>query len=139
MTALLNGGRDLIVLGDFNDGSEAATTQILYGEPTSQPRGPEDATNPASAFQRPDQNDPWRLFNVTQLVLEDQRWTRKYNGQKELLDHILASAGLTPRQGNLRQVPAMSILNEDTPNLIGAHSIVGGVIPDHAPVTATFV
>ncbi len=44
-----------------------------------------------------------------------------------------------PRQGNLRQVPTMSIINEDTPNLIGAHPIADGVIPDHAPVTATFV
>jgi hypothetical protein len=33
----------------------------------------------------------------------------------------------------------LSILNEDTPNLLGTNPTVGGVIPDHAPVTATFV
>ena len=43
----------MILLGDFNDGPEAATTQILYGAPGSQPRGPEDATNVAG------EGDPW--------------------------------------------------------------------------------
>lgn len=57
----------------------------------------------------------------------------------ELLDHILTSQGLMPRLNGLRQVPTMSILNEDTPNMIGSHPIVSGVVPDHAPVTATFV
>jgi hypothetical protein len=44
-----------------------------------------------------------------------------------------------PRASGLRQVPLMSILNEDTPSLIGTNPTVGGVVPDHAPVTATFV
>jgi hypothetical protein len=39
----------------------------------------------------------------------------------------------------LRQVPVMSIANEDTPPLVGTNPTVNGVIPDHAPVTATFV
>jgi endonuclease/exonuclease/phosphatase family metal-dependent hydrolase len=49
-TSLLAMGRDVILLGDLNDGPEAATTQILYGAPGSQPRGPDDATNVAGAF-----------------------------------------------------------------------------------------
>lgn len=121
------------MLGDLNDGPEAATTQILYGAPGSQPRGPDDATHAAGAFQRADVNDGQRLFNVAKLVPEDIRWSRRHNGQNELLDHILTSAGLMPRVNGLRQVPTMSILNEDTPNMIGAHPIVGGVAPDHAP------
>lgn len=139
VTGLLAAGRDVIVLGDLNDGSEAATTQILYGPPGSQPRGPDDATNPSGAFQRPDDEDNRRMFNVTKLVPESLRWSRRYNGQNELLDHILASQGLMPRVNGLRQVPTMSILNEDTPNLIGPHPTAGGAVPDHAPVTATFV
>jgi endonuclease/exonuclease/phosphatase family metal-dependent hydrolase len=138
VTALLLTGRDVIVLGDLNDGSEAATTQILYGPPGSQPRGPDDATSPSGAFQR-DNEDNRRMFNVTKLVPENLRWSRRHNGQNELLDHILASQGLMPRVNGLRQVPTMSILNEDTPNLIGAHPTAGGVVPDHAPVTASFV
>jgi predicted extracellular nuclease len=129
----------VIVLGDLNDGPEAATTQVLYGPPGSQPRGPEDATLASGAFQRADAPDPRRLFNVTKLVPEHLRWSRRHNGQNELLDHILASQGLMPRVGGLRQVPAGTILNDDTPNMFGPHPTAGGVIPDHAPVTATFV
>ena len=65
----------MVLLGDFNDGPEAATTQILYGAPGSQPRGPEDATNVAGGFQRPDANDTQRLFNVVKLVPDEIRWT----------------------------------------------------------------
>lgn len=139
ITSLLSVDREVVVLGDFNDGPEAATTQILYGPPGSQPRGADDATHASGAFQRADAADGQRLFNVTKLVPEDIRWSRRYNGQNELLDHILISNGLMPRRNDLRQVPTMSILNEDTPNMIGPHPIVGGMVPDHAPVTATLV
>ncbi len=139
VTGLLTAGRNVVVLGDLNDGPEAATTQILYGPPGSQPRGPEDAGRAHGAFQRADARDGQRLFNVAKLVPEDTRWSRRHNGQNELLDHVLTSEGLMPRVNGLRQVPAMSVLNEDTPSLIGPHPTAGGVAPDHAPVTATFV
>ena len=140
ITGLLAADRNVVVLGDFNDGPEAATTQILYGPPGSQPKGPEDATRSNCAFQLEDQGDEQRMFNITKLIPEDIRWSRKYNGQEELLDHILASAGLMlPRINGLRQVPTMTIINSDTPNMIGAHPIAGGIVPDHAPVTAEFV
>jgi len=139
VTNLLAADRDVVLLGDLNDGSEAATTQILYGKPGSQPRGPEDATKASGAFQSADKYDKQRLFNVTKLLPDNIRWTRLYNLQKELLDHILASEGLMPRADQLRQVPALSILNEDTPNMIGAHPTDEKAVPDHAPVTTTFV
>jgi endonuclease/exonuclease/phosphatase family metal-dependent hydrolase len=139
VSSRLSAGRNVVVLGDLNDGPEAATTQILYGPPGSQPRGPEDATHLTGAFQRADASDAQRLFNVAKFVPEPIRWSRRHNGQNELLDHILSSAGLMPRLNGLRQVPSMSILNEDTPNLVGSNPTVGGVVPDHAPVTATFV
>jgi endonuclease/exonuclease/phosphatase family metal-dependent hydrolase len=139
VTDRLNANRDLVVLGDFNDGPEAATTEILYGPPGSQPRGPDDATHAAGAFQRADAADARRLFNVTKLLPDNVRWSRRHNGQNELLDHILASEGLMPRANGLRQVPTMNILNDDTPSLIGTNPTAGGVIPDHAPVTGTFV
>lgn len=139
VTDLLAAGRKVIVMGDLNDGPEAATTQILYGPPGSQPRGPEDETHAAGAFQRVDADDARRLFSVVGLVPRERRWTRRHNGQNELLDHILMSEGLMPRVDGLRQVPVVSILNEDTPNMIGPHPIAGGAVPDHAPVTATLL
>lgn len=138
VTNLLGANRDVIVLGDMNDGPEAATTQVMYGPPGSQPKGPDDATHAAGAFQRADASDGMRLFNVTKFVPENIRWSRRHNGQNELLDQILASEGLMPRLNGLRQVPDMSILNEDTPSLIGPHPTAGGIVPDHAPVTAAF-
>jgi len=111
---------------DLNDGTEAATTQVLYGPPGSQPRGPEDATLVSGAFQRADTLDGQRLFNVTKLVPEALRWSRRFNGQNELLDHILASEGLMPRLGQLRQVPVVTIYNEDTPTLVGTNPTVTG-------------
>lgn len=139
-TGLLSAGRRTVVLGDFNDVPQAATTEILYGPPGSQPRGPEDATRSVGAFQKSDNGDVQRLFNVTKLVPEEIRWSRRHHGEGQLLDHILASEGLMPRDDEgLRQTPIMSILNEDAPNLIGTNPNVGGVTPDHAPVTAVFV
>lgn len=59
--------------------------------------------------------------------------------RQERLDHILCTAGLMPRSGDgLRQIPQVSIWNEDTPNILGAHPTAAGVVPDHAPVTANF-
>lgn len=137
VTDTLAAGRDAILLGDLNDGPEAATTQVLYGPPGSQPRGPEDATHANGAFQRPDGSDAMRLFNACNLVPAERRWSRRHNGQNELLDHILVSDGLLRRGDNaLRVVPAMMIWNRDTPNLVGQHPTSGGVVPDHAPVTA---
>ena len=139
VSSLLAAGRAVVVLGDLNDGPEAATTQILYGPPGSQPSGAGEATHISGAFQREDAGDSQRLFNVTKLVPEETRWSRRHNGQNELLDHILASTRLMPRANGLRQVPSLSILNKDTPSLIGPHPTTGGTVPDHAPVTATFV
>ena len=83
VTGLLAAGRQVVVLGDLNDGPEAATTQILYGPPGGQPRGPEDATHATGAFQRADADDVRRLFNVTNLVPANLRWSRRHNGQNE--------------------------------------------------------
>ena len=126
-------------MGDLNDGPEAATTQIFYGPPGSQPRGPDDPTLAFGAFQRADTGDGQRLFNVAKLVPQDMRWTWKHNGQIELLDHILASQRIMARANGIWQVPTMSILNEDAPNMAGSHPTGGRVAPDHARVTAVFV
>lgn len=50
----------MIVLGDLNDGSEAATTEILYGPP-----GSEIGT---ASFRQPDQGDKQRLWNREVMI-----------------------------------------------------------------------
>ena len=139
VTNLLEEDRAVVVVGDLNDGPEAATTQILYGASGSQPRGPGDAQDEECAFQRQDADDRQRLFNVAKLVPENSRWSRRHNGQAELLDHILGSDALMPRVNGLRQVPTVCIVNGNTPTSHSSNPTRRELVPDHAPVTATFL
>jgi endonuclease/exonuclease/phosphatase family metal-dependent hydrolase len=131
ITELLAAEQPTLLLADLNDVPDSATTQLLYGPPGCQPRGPSDRTNAQSAFQRGDEHDAQRLFNVALLAPEGDRWSRMAHGNRELLDHILASVQLLPREHGLRSAPTIEIRNGFTaePDL---------AVPDHAPVSATF-
>jgi hypothetical protein len=78
--------RRLIVLGDLNDIPQAATTQLLYGPPGSQ--------FDTGGFDRPDQGDAWRLRNLAPRIRAEHRFSRIFEGQPELIDHILISHAL---------------------------------------------
>ncbi|MYS84978.1 endonuclease/exonuclease/phosphatase family protein [Embleya scabrispora] len=80
---------DVVVMGDLNDQPQAATTQILYGPPGSQIGTP--------GFDRPDRGDATRLWNLAPLIPEEQRFSRVFEGQVELIDHILVSHALLAR------------------------------------------
>ena len=122
----------LILLGDLNDVTDAATTQILQG-----PSGSEIGTG---GFDRPDKGDDARLFNLVPLIPEERRYSRIYRSNRELIDHILVSQELLP--GEPRALP---IVDSHIDILGGLPSITN--LPsqrrsepqsDHAPVTATF-
>lgn len=125
----------IIVLGDFNDGPSAATSQLLLG-----PTGSEIGT---LGFNRPDLGDATRLFNTDVLIDEERRYSRIHRGVRELLDQILASEELFPRnQGTHRSLPVVDshvdfseqmVSISDNPNLRSDQ-----IEPDHAPVTAVF-
>jgi endonuclease/exonuclease/phosphatase family metal-dependent hydrolase len=120
----------LIVLGDLNDGVEAATTQILHG-----PSGSEIGT---PGFKRPDQGDDTRLFNLAPLIPADRRYSRIQNGTKELIDHILVSQELLP--GQPRRVPVVDSQVDNPLPSVGndPNARRGAPGSDHAPVIATF-
>jgi endonuclease/exonuclease/phosphatase family metal-dependent hydrolase len=80
------GEASVVVLGDLNDGPEAATTQILYGPP-----GSEIGTG---GFDQPDQGDVQRLWNLAARIPQAQRFSREFQGHRELIDHILVSHAL---------------------------------------------
>ena len=122
----------LIVLGDLNDVTNAATTQILQGPP-----GSEIGT---AGFNRPDQGDKQRLFNLAPLIDQGRQFSRVFKGSGELIDHIFVSEELLP--GQPRTLP-----------IVDSHVDIIGAIPsigdnpnerrgkpgsDHAPVTARF-
>jgi endonuclease/exonuclease/phosphatase family metal-dependent hydrolase len=81
--------RAVILLGDFNDEPAAATTQIPLGPP-----GSEIGT---LGFGRPDQGDGSRLWNLAPLIPAERRFSRVFQGRRELLDHILVSRALVQR------------------------------------------
>ena len=126
----------VIVLGDLNDGPDAATSQLLLGPPGSKIG--------TLGFDRPDKGDAGRLFNTDILIAEDRRFSRVHSGVGELLDQIFASEELFPRNGEggprilpkvdshvdfASQLPSIS----DNPNVR-----IKEIEPDHAPVTAVF-
>lgn len=131
-----NSTQAIILLGDLNDVTNAATTQILNG-----PGGSEIGT---TGFNRPDKGDDTRLFNLAPLIPETRRFSRIYQGSKELIDHIFVSQELLPGDPSTkpRQVPT-----------VDSHVDIFGTLPsvapnpgtrkgepasDHAPVTAIF-
>lgn len=120
----------LIVLGDMNDVTTAVTTQILQG-----PTGSEIDTD---AFNRPDQGDDTRLFNLAVLIPADRRFSRIHNGVRELLDHILVSQELLP--GLPRQLPSVdSCVNGSLPSIgDDPNARRDDLGSDHAPIIATF-
>jgi endonuclease/exonuclease/phosphatase family metal-dependent hydrolase len=123
----------LIVLGDLNDGPDAATTQILYGPGGSQPG--------SSGFDRADAGDDTRLFNLDALIPVDRRYSRIYQGSKELIDHILVSKELLP--GTPVTLPQVDSYHETVPlpSIGDMPTVRSGkqTFPsDHAPISATF-
>jgi endonuclease/exonuclease/phosphatase family metal-dependent hydrolase len=115
--------RAVIILGDLNDEPLAATTQILLGPPGSEIGTPGEL--------RPDKGDAWRLWNLAPRIPEAHRYSRIFNGRRELIDHILVShallAGATAVDTGVQDLP--SITNDPTPRRDDASS-------DHSPVIA---
>lgn len=134
-----------IVLGDFNDEPRAATTQIFMG--------PEDADATST-----DKLDYTRLYNLVDSIprrgdvtndkwflAEDERFSRVYNGRRELIDHLFASKNLLGPSEELRQDRwkvtevrswVTSILDESVTD--NPAERVGKERPDHAPIYARF-
>ncbi|OLT42359.1 endonuclease [Saccharomonospora sp. CUA-673] len=127
-TALLDGNgqdRALIVLGDLNDTQHAATTSLLHGPPGSEIGTP--------GFDRADQGDGARLWNLAEHIPADQRHSRTYNGRAELIDHILVSHQLVERVTEVGTVDIGATSVGDQPRQRRNEPA-----SDHRPVIATF-
>ncbi|WP_405139632.1 endonuclease/exonuclease/phosphatase family protein [Sphaerisporangium sp. NBC_01403] len=116
--------RPVVVLGDFNDEPQAATTQIVLGPPGSE-------LGTAGAL-RPDRGDAWRLWNLATLIPEAERYSRIHNGRGELIDHILASRALIERVEEIRSVVGHG-LPSVTEDPVGRRDAADS---DHAPIVA---
>ncbi len=120
------GGR-VLVCGDLNDTSEAATTQLVFGPPGSQLG--------TGGFDHPDQGDARRLWDTGYAMTPPDDWSRENEGRKELIDHILVSHALVGSLQSARTVPL------DVPSIGVEPRVTPRVTPapsDHRPVVAVF-
>jgi endonuclease/exonuclease/phosphatase family metal-dependent hydrolase len=119
------GGREqaLVLLGDMNDEPQAATTQILAGP------GGSELDTPGGL--RPDAGDGDRLFNLAPLLPAAQRYSRIYNGRRELIDHLFVTRALVERVSHVASlVGGLRSITDDpgeTPDISPS---------DHAPIVA---
>jgi endonuclease/exonuclease/phosphatase family metal-dependent hydrolase len=130
-----NDRNPLLLLGDFNDVPEAQTSLLLNG-----PTGSEIGT---SGFDRPDEGDDVRLFNLAPAIAPERRFSRVHRGRRELLDQIFASEELFPLgQNNRRRLPEVDSHIDFESQLPSVGDDPGErareISPDHAPVTASF-
>ena len=117
----------MIVLGDLNDEVEAATTQILNG-----PTGSEIGTG---GFNQPGHGDRQRLWNLAPRIPEAQRFSRKYRGRNELIDHIFVSHALV---GKIAQDHVITDAAGPTPSIDDDPTKRRGAPgSDHRPVLAS--
>lgn len=134
-----NDNNPLLLLGDFNDVPEAQTSLILLG-----PSGSTISVPPSRAFSQKDKGDDVRLFNLAPLIADPAlRYSRKHDGRAELLDQILASEELFPRDADgKRRLPAfeshVDFENELAEITDDPNARKNKIAPDHAPVTARF-
>jgi endonuclease/exonuclease/phosphatase family metal-dependent hydrolase len=130
-----NNSSPLLLLGDFNDVPEAQTSLILNG-----PTGSKIGTQ---GFNRPDQGDDVRLFNLARAIAQDRRFSRVHRGRGALLDQIFAPEEFFPvGQNNQRQLPQVDSHIDFESQLPSVSDDPGErtreIGPDHAPVAATF-
>jgi endonuclease/exonuclease/phosphatase family metal-dependent hydrolase len=127
-SALAQPNQLLILTGDLNDTVQAATTQLLLGPP-----GSEIGT---VGFNRPDRGDAQRLWNLAPLMPEGWDYSRINHGRKELIDHILVSAGLVKP---LESVSARAVIDQPLPSVTeDPNARKNEPSSDHAPVVASF-
>ena len=119
------GERPVVVLGDLNDEPPAATTQLLLGPPGSEIGTP--------GFDRPDQGDASRLWNLAPLIPAERRFSRIYRGRRELIDQILVSRALVTRVGSVDTIGSEPASIEDDPRERRDEPL-----SDHLPVVARF-
>ena len=121
VTGLVAGNNiPLVLLGDLNDEPQAITTQILLG--------PED-----SNVSREDQGDDTRLYNLTDLIAPDRRYSRVYKKRRELIDHILVTRDL-----RLAATFVDSFVADTEPITESAENRQDKPMSDHAPIYARF-
>ncbi|MFD0279769.1 hypothetical protein ACFVHB_38570 [Kitasatospora sp. NPDC127111] len=84
-------------------------------------------------FDHPDNGDAERLWNLAPKILEQGGFSRVFEGQHELIDHILISHSL------LAKFQTVSTGTDKLPTVMAGQPAAPHDQPsDHSPVLATF-
>lgn len=121
-------GGPLLVCGDLNDTTDAATTQLLLGPPGSQ--------FGTGGFDRPDRGDRQRLWAAGHWMDPPDDWSRMHEGRPELIDHVLVSHALAACLSEARTVPIDVPSMGSRPQLTARAA--GEPPSDHRPVVVRF-
>jgi endonuclease/exonuclease/phosphatase family metal-dependent hydrolase len=117
---MANNNNPLILMGDMNDGPKSTTTEILTG--------PEDRS-----LTQKDKYDDIRLYNLADYIEPSRRYSRLYQKERELIDHIFVSYELIFRRRQVDSyVEPIESIDQD------AEARREAVYPDHAPLYARF-
>jgi len=128
----------IILLGDLNDGPDAATSQILLG-PADGDIVREDGLDPVRLYNLTD-SVPLRGNAVKQFIDPNAAFSRRHEGRGEMLDQILASRELVFRSDDFRVTSVVSLVRLiEGENITGTPGErIGEEGSDHAPVLAEF-
>jgi endonuclease/exonuclease/phosphatase family metal-dependent hydrolase len=120
--------RVVILTGDLNDTSQAATSQLLLGPPGS--------NWAAKASTGPDQGDRTRMWNLAPLMPEGRNYSRNNQGRHELIDHILVSRAAL---GSPEAITVQAVIDTTMPSVdpTEPNTRRNASASEHAPVVAT--
>lgn len=145
LNQLMKTASNVIVLGDFNDEPQAATSQIFLG-PVDADITTDNKTDKFSLYNLVDSiSRKGGPENDKKFLKAKERFSRVGQGRNELLDHILVSKSLLGESKDLKKdiwkVKKVRILTDSIVNeSVGPdpEARIGRDHPDHAPVFARF-
>jgi endonuclease/exonuclease/phosphatase family metal-dependent hydrolase len=110
----------MVLMGDLNDAGNAVSTEVLLGPPDR-------------SLSNRDKFDDIRLYLLDKYIPAERRFSRMYQKEQELIDHIMVSHELIfyLKQADSYVEPIASI-DADVDSRRDA------TFPDHAPVFARF-
>lgn len=147
----LRAGHPVIVLGDFNDGEHAVSTEIITGEVPfknytwmlrhdAQHRG--DRYSETESIQITEDIDAVRLHSAEKLFvrksLRDMVYTAAFGGRYESIDQIMLSRHFMPDwPGHIGQMSYFSVLNDHLTDGSHPEAPYNKLASDHGQIMAT--
>ncbi|MEX0287127.1 MAG: endonuclease/exonuclease/phosphatase family protein [Paracoccaceae bacterium] len=150
--AELDAGFPVLVLGDFNDGEHAVSSEIISGEAPFKnyawmlrhdAKTPRDRYSDAESAQITEDIDRVRLYSAEKLFvrksLRDMVYTTAFGGVYESIDQIFMSRHFLPGHAqSLGELTYFSVLNDHLTDGSHPEAPYNKLASDHGQIMATF-